>query len=84
MAEYEAEPLDDDKGTILVDYGGTYESFPILEADFYQETEGGDTALTGHGDCGYVAFFNEQGKKSSRSVILMKKTAAMCMRNPRP
>lgn len=62
VAEYEAEPLDDDKGTILVDYGGTYESFPILEADFYQETEGGDTALTGHGDCGYVAFFNEQEK----------------------
>ena len=83
VAEYEAEPLDDDKGTILVDYGGTYESFPILEADFYQETEGGDTALTGHGDCGYVAFFNEQ-EKSSRSVILMKKMAAMCMRNPRP
>lgn len=62
VAEYEAEPLDDDKGTILVNYGGTYESFPILEADFYQETEGGDTALTGHGDCGYVAFFNEQEK----------------------
>ena len=62
VAEYEAEPLDDDKGTILVDYGGTYESFPILEADFYQETEDEDTALTGHGDCGYVAFFNEQEK----------------------
>lgn len=62
VAEYEAEPLDDDKGTILVDYGGTYESFPILEADFYQETEDDDTALTGHGDCGYVAFFNEQEK----------------------
>ena len=62
MAEYEAEPLDGDKGTILVDYGGTYESFPILEADFYQETEGEDTTLTGHGDCGYVAFFNEQEK----------------------
>lgn len=62
VAEYEAEPLDGDKGTILVDYGGTYESFPILEADFYQETEGEDTTLTGHGDCGYVAFFNEQEK----------------------
>ena len=62
VAEYEAEPLDHDKGTILVDYGGTYESFPILEADFYQETEGEDTTLTGHGDCGYVAFFNEQEK----------------------
>lgn len=62
VAEYEAEPLDDDKGTILVDYGGTYESFPILEADFYQETEGEDTTLSGHGDCGYVAFFNEQEK----------------------
>lgn len=62
VTEYEAEPLDDDKGTILIDYGGTYESFPILEADFYKETEDDDTALTGHGDCGYVAFFNEDEK----------------------
>lgn len=62
VTEYEAEPLDDDKGTILIDYGGTYESFPILEADFYKEIEDDDTALTGHGDCGYVAFFNEDEK----------------------
>lgn len=61
VTEYEAEPLDDDKGTILVDYGGTYESFPVLEADFYQENES-DASLTGNGDCGYVAFFNEDEK----------------------
>lgn len=61
VTEYEAEPLDDDKGTILVDYGGTCESYPVLEADFYKESEG-DTSLTGNGDCGYVAFFTEDEK----------------------
>lgn len=64
--EYEAEAnLDDD--SILLDYEGTYKSYPTLEADFYQETEvaeDGETAgeLTGNGDCGYVAFFTEDEK----------------------
>lgn len=61
IVEYEAEPSIDDKGVIFIDYKGTYRSYPILEADFYKEVEG-DTALTGHGDCGYVAFFNEEEK----------------------
>lgn len=61
ITEYEAEPSIDDKGAIFIDYKGTYRSYPILEADFYKETEG-DTTLTGHGDCGYVAFFNENEK----------------------
>ena len=65
VAEYEAEATED--GSILVNYEGTYKSFPVLEADFYQETEVGPdgetaTALTGDGDCGYVAFFNEDKK----------------------
>lgn len=42
-----------------IDYGGTYKSFPKLEASFYDEEEAnGDTTkeLTGNGDCGFVAF----------------------------
>ena len=65
ITEYEATPLIDDPRSILIDYGGTYESFPVLEADFYKEEEsesGEATELTGAGDCGYVAFFNENEK----------------------
>ena len=63
VIEYEAEP-ELEEGSILIDYGGTYKSYPVLEADFYSEdeaSEDGETvsALTGNGDCGYVAFFNE-------------------------
>ena len=63
VLEYEALPSEDFSG-ILIDYHGTYKSYPILEADFYSETEvaeDGETAvaMTGSGDCGYVAFFNE-------------------------
>lgn len=66
VLEYEAAPSADD-GTILIDYNGTYKSFPILQADFYKEEEvaaDGETAkaLTGNGDCGFVAFFNEAEK----------------------
>ena len=66
VVEYEATPLVDDPRSILIDYGGTYESFPVLEADFYREEDidedGESNALTGAGDCGYVAFFNEDEK----------------------
>ena len=66
VIEYEAEP-DLDEGSILIDYNGTYKAYPVLEADFYSEdevSEDGETAteLTGNGDCGYVAFFNENEK----------------------
>lgn len=65
IEEYEVEPIDDGN-TFIIDYSGTYKSFPKLEAEFYSENETGDngeteTALTGNGDCGYVAFFNENG-----------------------
>ena len=51
----------------MIDYGGTYKAFPRLQADFYKETEVADDGvtagtLTGNGDCGYVAFFNENKK----------------------
>lgn len=63
VVEYEAtQSLDE--SSILLDYNGTYHAFPILETDFYKESEvgeDGETAgtLTGSGDCGYVAFFTE-------------------------
>lgn len=60
VIEYDAEP-DLDKSSILINYGGTYKSFPTLEAEFFNEDES-DASLTGDGDCGYVAFFNENKK----------------------
>ena len=66
VIEYEATNAPGEN-TIYVEYGGTYKSYPKLEADFYSETEVADdgetaSALTGAGDCGYVAFFNEDEK----------------------
>ena len=66
LMEYEAVP-DLDDSCILLDYQGTYKSFPKLEAAFYSEdesSEDGETtqALTGSGDCGFVAFFTEDEK----------------------
>ena len=66
VTEYEATPTIED-GNILIDYNGTYKSYPILEAAFFEEAEVAEdgetaTAITGGGDCGYVAFFNENEK----------------------
>lgn len=60
VEEYEVEP-ERTENTFLFDYKGTYKAFPTLEAEFYNENEA-LAALTGHGDCGYVAFFNENEK----------------------
>ena len=60
VTEYEATP-DLDENSFLVNYGGTYKAFPTLEAEFAGENES-EAALTGSGDCGYVAFFNEREK----------------------
>lgn len=66
VVEYEATPTLED-GTILIDYNGTYKSFPTLEADFFNEDEASEdgetvTSITGNGDCGFVAFYNEEEK----------------------
>lgn len=66
VVEYEAEPSLDE-GSVLIDYNGTYKSYPTLEASFYSEDEASDDGetvekLTGSGDCGYVAFFTEDEK----------------------
>lgn len=63
VMEYEAIGRIADK-SVLIDYNGTYKSYPVLEADFYEEAEDGvnEVALTGNGDCGFVAFFTEDEK----------------------
>lgn len=66
VIEYEVFP-DLDEGTMLIDYNGTYKAFPTLTTEFYSEEEAsadGESIkeLTGAGDCGYVAFFNEDAK----------------------
>lgn len=66
VQEYEAE-ASLDASSVLVNYNGTHKAFPTLEAEFYNETEvaeDGETAgaLTGNGDCGFVAFFTEEEK----------------------
>lgn len=64
VIEYEATP-DLDESSVLIDYGGTYKAYPTLRAEFYKENDAdGETvkALTGAGDCGYVAFFTENEK----------------------
>lgn len=66
VIEYEAEPATGES-SVLIDYNGTYKAFPILEADFYDEEDASDdgeteNTLTGAGDCGFVAFFNENEK----------------------
>lgn len=67
IEEYEVVPSIDQGLGFLVDYRGTYKSYPTLEAEFYHEEETGEDGeseqeLTGNGDCGYVAFFNGNGK----------------------
>lgn len=65
VVEYEAVSNLSDN-SILIDYNGSYKSYPTLEAEFYKESEfdesGSSTALSGKGDCGYIAFFNEKEK----------------------
>jgi hypothetical protein len=50
------------ESSIILDYGGTYKSFPVLQADFYKENEADGDSLSNKGDCGYVAFFTEDEK----------------------
>lgn len=66
VMEYEAS-ADPGETSVVLDYKGTYKGFPTLQAEFFKEdeaSEDGETAvaLTGNGDCGYVAFFNEDEK----------------------
>lgn len=63
VTEYEVTPtLDDGNTTFIVDYKGTHRAFPTFEVDFFEESETGNNTLTGNGECGFVAFFNEDEK----------------------
>lgn len=66
VVEYEA-VADLDESSVLIDYKGTYKSFPVLRATFPTEEDVSDdgeseSELTGNGDCGYVAFFTSDEK----------------------
>lgn len=66
VMEYVAVP-NEGESSIMFNYNGTYKSYPKLEAEFYNENDASEdgetvTGLTGNGDCGYVAFFNEDEK----------------------
>lgn len=77
VEEYEVTTVDteetDEEGNVvtgksfILDYNGTYKALPTFETSFYAENEVSEdgetfTPLTGGGDCGFVAFFTEDGK----------------------
>ena len=57
VEEFIAKPDESAPDTIVIDYGGTHEARPILEAEFPM-LDGEEGEATG-GDCGYVAFTDE-------------------------
>ena len=66
---YTVEAVTDANGntSFSCDYNGTYKYYPSLQAEFIDEEDvhnasGTETDHTGAGDCGYVAFFNEDEK----------------------
>lgn len=61
----EVDPEQD--GSFIIDYAGTYKSYPELQTTFYSETDispdgSSDQTLTGAGDCGFVSWFNQDEK----------------------
>ena len=66
VMEYEA-TANEGESSILIDYKGSFESYPKLSAEFFKENEASEDGkssqvLHGNGDCGYVAFFNDKEK----------------------
>ena len=59
VQEYEATPTLDDGTTFVIQYNGTYRSYPTLVAEFADEDDDTSGGLTGNGDCGYVAFLSD-------------------------
>lgn len=60
LTEYEVTPVLDSQ-SFMLNYGGTYKAFPRLVAEFHKESDT-SASLTGAGECGYVAFFNDNEK----------------------
>ena len=61
VTQYEAVPSEEDGTAFRVDYQGSCRSYPILEAEFAATTDANGEAA-GSGDCGYVAWVNQQGR----------------------
>ena len=61
VQEYEVAPSQD--GAFRINYGGTFPAHPSLAAQFLEEgntTDAGQSStITGNGDCGYIAFYDE-------------------------
>lgn len=55
---FQAEATNDEEGkSFIIDYGGTHETYPILQTRF-KEAGDSDGEYSDDGDCGYIAFSN--------------------------
>lgn len=52
VTEHEVTPTADDGSTFVINYQGTYPTYPVLQTDFYTSDTEDDT----NGNCGFVAF----------------------------
>lgn len=52
----------DGKSRFIVDYEGTYKSYPSFNVRFAEENVPAGYTISHVGDCGYVAFVNQDGK----------------------
>lgn len=52
VTEHEVSPTADDGATFVINYLGTYPTYPVLQTDFYTSDTEDDTS----GNCGFVAF----------------------------
>lgn len=59
ITEYTALP--DANGEFVINYDGSYRSYPVLKASMASEDEA-HSGLNGYGDCGYIAFMNDREK----------------------
>lgn len=77
VQEYEVTPTADDGATMVVDYDGTYPTYPVLKTEFYQS----DTTDDAHGECGFVAFVNDRGNVIQMGEVTEPDTIAVEVQN---
>ena len=73
VQEYEVTPTLDSGATMVIDYDGTYPTYPVLKAEFYQS----ETVDDSNGECGFVAFVNDRGKAIQLGVVEEPDTIAV-------
>lgn len=52
----------DENGEFIIDYDGTYKTYPKLYTTFFKEDNDGETSTYSHADCGYVVWLNDKEK----------------------